>query len=94
MEVSQINHPISIEQMGITYQSNICTVRRYEDDQGALVRAKYMVFPGITLYYKEYRRADSTFVHQSPEPNILVVEHCLEGQVEFQMDEENYYLTA
>lgn len=94
MEVSQNNNPISIEQMGITYQSNACTVMRYEDGQGTLVRAEHAVFPGITLYYKEYCHAGSTLILQSPGPNILVVEHCLEGQIEFQMDEENYYLTA
>ena len=94
MEVSQNNNPISIAQMGITYQSNTCTVMRYEDGQGTLVRAEHTVFPGITLNYKEYCRAGSTLILQSPGPGILVVEHCLEGQVEFQTEEGNYYLTA
>lgn len=94
MEVVEKYAPVLMEQMETTYQSNACTVRQYEDDQGTLVRAEHTVFTGITLYYKEYCRAGSTLILQSPGPNILVVEHCLEGQVEFQMDEENYYLTA
>lgn len=86
--------PVLMDQMEVTYQSRACRVSRYEDSHGTLVRAEHTVFPGITLYYKEYCRAGSTLILQSPGPNILVVEHCLEGQVEFQMDEEHYYLTA
>lgn len=61
---------------------------------GTLVRAEHTVFPGITLFYKEFCRSDSTLFLQTPGPNILVIEHCLEGQVEFRMNEENFYLTA
>ena len=94
MNESRKSIPICVDQMEVTYQSKTCLVSRYEDSQGILVRAEHTVFPGITLYYKEYCRTGSTLILQSPGPNILVVEHCLEGQVEFQMDEENYYLTA
>lgn len=94
MEAVGKNTPVLMDQMEVTYQSKTCLVSRYEDGRGILVRAEHTVFPGITLYYKEYCRTGSTLILPSPGPNILVVEHCLEGQVEFQMDEENYYLTA
>lgn len=70
--------PILMDQMEVTYQSSTCLVSRYEDSQGTLVRAEHTVFPGITLCYKEFCRADSSLILQSPGPNILVVEHCLE----------------
>lgn len=80
--------------MGVAYQSDSCIVRRYADDRGTLVRAEHTVFPGITLIYKEFCRSDSTLLLQSPGPNILVIEHCMEGQVAFQKRDESFFLTA
>lgn len=85
---------LSKEQMEITFQSNDCTVSRYEDERGSLVKTRHTVFPGITLLYKDFHRSGSTIQVDSPGPNILVIEHCLEGRVEFQMNDESFYLTA
>lgn len=93
METQQYS-PIHPEQMEIIYQSEACTVSRYEDAQGALVKAHHRIFPGITLLYKDFHRGSSTIRIGSPGPNILVIEHCLEGRVEFQMNDESFYLTA
>lgn len=89
-----MNSPISMEQLEITNRSDFCTDRRYEDDLGSLVRAEHTVFPGIILCYQEYCRSGSTLKLQSPEQNILVIEHCLEGQMEFQMGDAHYDLAA
>lgn len=93
METQQYS-PISPEQMEIVYQSNSCTVSRYEDELGSLVKARHTVFPGITLLYKDFHRGSSTIRIGSPGSNILVIEHCLEGRVEFQLNDESFYLTA
>lgn len=85
---------IGLDQMQTVYESPDCTVSAYRDDHGSLVRASHAVFPGITLLYKDYRRGGCSFHVASPGPNILTIEHCLEGRVEFQMNEESFYLTA
>ena len=85
---------ISAQQMKTVYHSDICTVREYKDESCALIQASYAVFPGITLIYKDYRGAGVTRSVISPGPNILSIEHCMEGRVEFRMNEECFFLTA
>lgn len=97
MELAQGTIPrntVSAEQMNTVYQSEICTVKEYRDEFGALIRAQYAVFPGITLLYKDYRLGGCTCQVVSPAPNILSIEHCMEGRVEFRMNEECFFLTA
>lgn len=94
MDETQQCDPIPLDQMEIVYQSNCSAVRRYEDERGYLVKARHNVFPGITLLYKDFHRSDSTIQVDSPGPNILVIEHCLEGRVEFRKNDESFYLTA
>lgn len=94
MNVSQQHDLISLDRMETVYQSNSCSVSRYEDAQGYLVKSRHTVFPGITLLNKDFHRGNSTILLDAPGPNILVIEHCLEGRVEFQMNDENFYLTA
>lgn len=84
---------ISTEQMRTVYQSQICTVKEYSDEYGSLIRAQHIVFPGITLTYKDYHRK-SAYNVVSPPPNILTIEHCQQGRVEFRMGHESFFLTA
>ena len=88
-----LHNTISAEQMNTVYQSEICTVKEYADELGILIRAEHTVFPGITLTYKDYHRS-CTYSVVSPAPNILTIEHCQEGRVEFRMNDESFFLTA
>lgn len=94
MYESQQSDLLSPEQMEIIFQSNDCISSRYEDAQGYLLKTRHTVFPGITLLYKDFHRANSTIHTDSPGSNILVIEHCLEGRVEFRMKDDSFYLTA
>lgn len=93
MEAQQ-NALIYPEQMAIVSQSESSSVSRYEDERGYLVKVRHTVFPGITLLYKDFHRSGSTIQVDAPGPNILAIEHCLEGRIEFQMNDERFYLTA
>ena len=85
---------IFADQMNPVYQSDICTVKEYKNEFGTLIRAQHTVFPGISLLYKDYRLGGCTCRVVSPAPNILSIEHCMEGRVEFRMNEECFFLTA
>ncbi len=94
MDALQQNNLIFPAQMETIYQSNTCTASRYEDAQGSLITSRHTVFPGIQLQYQDFCRSGSNFHLESPGSNILAIEHCLEGRVEFQMNDESFYLTA
>lgn len=84
---------ITMDQMTEVYRSETCPVREYADEYGTLTRAQHIVFPGITLTYKDYHRK-SAYNVVSPTPNILTIEHCQQGRVELRMGHESFFLTA
>lgn len=66
-----------------------CTIYRMQDDTGEGVMTCHRVFPGIDLIYNDFHmpRCFSAF---RPGENIIGIEHCREGRIEWEMENHSY----
>lgn len=92
---------IATEQEKCIYGSNVrivsreddCTVYCLEDETGKACMTCYHVFPGIDLVYNDVHMQRSG-MKSAAQGNILEINHCREGRVECECEEQFYYLSA
>lgn len=79
-------------QVEIIEREDDCTIYRLTDHGGEVVMTSYGVFPGIRLIYNDVHAPLCATDVSHPLGNIFEIEHCREGRVECQMDDQFFYL--
>lgn len=87
------NQVIKLEQMEITFRSDICTVYNYEDEAGSLMVAAHQIYPGIRMIYKDFHRSNTLREVEAPPESTFIIEHCHRGRVECRVEDFYFYLT-
>lgn len=67
-------------------QSNGCSVWQFRSDTGDGTMTVYDVFPGVMLSFNDFHmeQYNSSYV---PDQNILAIDHCREGRMEYAVDD-------
>lgn len=68
-----------------------CTVYRIADEAGEVVMTCYLVFPGIELIYNDVH-VQSCRIDKAETGSIFEINHCLEGRIECEFQDEFCYL--
>lgn len=61
-------------------------------EKGQMVMTRYSVFPGIDLIYNDVHMDQFTADMQRVKENVIEIDHCREGRLECQVDEDYFYL--
>lgn len=69
-----------------------CAVFRQKDQNGEIVKNKYSVFPGIDLIYNDINTHES-IANEPKSDTVFEINHCKEGRIESEFNNEFYYLT-
>ena len=71
-----------------------CSIYRVCNDTGDGTITAYSVFDGITLHYNDFRIKNAPARDHS-NPNLLEIQHCREGRIEWEIDNGAYsYLSS
>lgn len=63
-------------------RDDTCTVYEIKDDSGEGLITKYQVFPGCCIVYNDFHMK-SWHCGKAPDSNLLCIDHCREGRVEW-----------
>lgn len=66
-----------------------CTVFQVRDESGEGVMTLYDVFPGVYLLYNDFHM-EHCVSGFSPREEMLCIDHCSEGRIEWNMDTNKY----
>lgn len=82
------------ENIHLLYKDDKCTTYRMQNDTGSGTITVYSVFEGVTLHYNAFHMKSSSERNQG-NPNVLEIEHCREGRIEWEVEDGTYlYLTS
>jgi AraC-like DNA-binding protein len=68
-----------------------CEVWKYENDCGEAVITGYNVLPGVSLAYNDIHLSSGQIERTVPD-KILEINHCREGRIECELNDEFFYL--
>lgn len=74
----------------ITTKEDDCTIYRIKDSLGHAVLTRYDVYPGIALVYNDVHTERISICKKPYYQNILEINHCREGRIEFESAEGEY----
>lgn len=74
----------------ITARKDNCTIYRISDSSGDAVLTRYEVYPGIALVYNDVHTERIDIGKKIEYENILEINHCREGRIEFESAEGEY----
>lgn len=86
---TDIEKQIYGNQLKILSQNDDCTVYRIAKDDGDIVMTSYCVFDGIHLIYNDVH-TQSFLSKMSGTGEILQINHCLEGRIEYSIKENEF----
>ena len=76
----------------IVSRESDCTVYRLADETGEITMTSYSVFPGIELIYNNVHM-QSRIKEDAKPASIFEINHCREGRIECEFEDEFLYLT-
>ncbi len=66
-------------------------VYKLTDKTGEVLMTSYQIFPGIELIYNDVH-ARRCYVEREPQGNFIEINHCREGRIEFEYQDNYFYL--
>ena len=92
MNSTELPQDLEGENISLIHQDNNCVSYRITNTGGEMMVTMYSVFPGIWIVYNDAHLASCTVCLSKPAGNIIEIEHCREGRIEYQEDEHYFYL--
>lgn len=74
----------------ISTREEDCVIYRNSDESGEAVLTRFDVYPGISLVYNDVHMPKIALDIQQSYHNILEINHCREGRIEFESAEGEY----
>nr|WP_092071435.1 AraC family transcriptional regulator [Dendrosporobacter quercicolus]NSL49359.1 helix-turn-helix transcriptional regulator [Dendrosporobacter quercicolus DSM 1736]SDM26281.1 AraC-type DNA-binding protein [Dendrosporobacter quercicolus] len=93
MEVSRKEKNSYGKNITVVKQNEACTVYQMKDGSGEGTMTCYQVFPGIDLIYNDFHMP-GCFSEFQPKVNMLGIDHCREGRIEWEFQNGSYLYLA
>ena len=83
------------DNVSIVVQNENCTVMKMQNETGEGMMTMYQIFPGAIIMYSDFHMAYCDSKFQTSNNNLLCIDHCREGTIEYDLDDGfSYFLEA
>ena len=92
MNATALEKSIYGDNIEVVSRERDCTIYRLTDSVEETIMTSYAVFPGIELVYRDIH-SPTCLVRRSNADLILEISHCREGRMEYEMEDNYFYLS-
>ncbi|MCF2642771.1 helix-turn-helix transcriptional regulator [Roseburia hominis] len=86
--MAQIFEGIDFEDdVSVIVQNENCTIMKVQNETGEGNMVMYDVFPGAAIMYSDFHMAYCDSKFQADNSNLLCIDHCREGTIEYDLDD-------
>lgn len=90
METKEWEQDFYGKNVSIATREDDCSIYRIKSEYGDTVLTRYEVYPGIALVYNDVHTQKISIEKMVSYHNILEINHCREGRIEFESADGNY----